>query len=66
MTQTATTLGLQRIDLDDPTDVQKWIDQYGCSEEQLRAAVKDVGSQAQEVREHIAKQAKDAIKHATE
>ncbi|MEJ8850639.1 DUF3606 domain-containing protein [Variovorax rhizosphaerae] len=65
MAQQATSSGPQRIDLEDPSEVASWSDQYGCTEEQLRSAVKAAGAVAQDVREYIAKQAKDAIKRAS-
>jgi uncharacterized protein DUF3606 len=38
-----------RIDLDDPREVNWWRKQFGCSEEQLRLAVKQVGNSAAKV-----------------
>ena len=35
-----------RIDLDDPREVSWWRKQFGCSEEQLRQAVAQVGDSA--------------------
>ncbi|MEJ8853629.1 DUF3606 domain-containing protein [Variovorax robiniae] len=65
MAQQATSSGPQRIDLEDPSEVALWSEQYGCTEAQLREAVEAAGPLAQEVREYIAKQAKDAIKRAS-
>jgi len=65
MTQQTMGTALQRVHLDDPADVAGWIDRYGCSEDQLRAAVDAVGPVPQDVREHLAKQAKEVIKRAT-
>jgi hypothetical protein len=52
----------RRVDLDDRSDVGFWTDHYGCTEDRLRLAVKSVGPLAQNVREHIAKLAKEALK----
>ncbi|MET0544241.1 MAG: DUF3606 domain-containing protein [Variovorax sp.] len=65
MTQQATHSVPPRINLEDPSEVALWKDRYGCTEEQLRSAVAAAGPLAQEVREYIAKQAKEAIKHAS-
>jgi hypothetical protein len=35
-----------RIDMDDPREVNWWRKQFDCSEEQLRAAVAQVGDSA--------------------
>ena len=37
------------IDLDDPREVQWWSKRFGCSEEQLRRAVSEVGTSAAKV-----------------
>jgi len=37
------------IDLDDPREVHLWCKQFGCSEEQLRRAVANVGNSAANV-----------------
>lgn len=52
----------REILLDDPMDVSFWMGQYGCTEDQLRSAVKEVGPVAQDVREQLAKLAKEALK----
>lgn len=52
----------REIRLDDPLDVSFWIEQYGCTDDQLRSAVQEVGPVAQDVREQLAKLAKDALK----
>ena len=52
----------RQIRLDDPMDISFWIEQYGCTEGQLRMAVDSVGPLAQNVREQIAKLAKEALK----
>ena len=52
-----------RIDSGNPEDLERWSRHYGCTEEQLRAAVDAAGPLAQDVREFIAKQAKEALKN---
>ena len=37
------------IDLDDPREVSWWRKRFGCSEEQLRRAVAEVGTSAAKV-----------------
>ena len=37
------------IDLDDPREVSWWRKRFGCSEEQLRRAVAEVGNSAAKV-----------------
>jgi hypothetical protein len=37
------------IDMDDPREVNWWRKRFGCSEEQLRLAVKQVGNSAAKV-----------------
>ena len=45
-----------RIDLNDPDEVQNWSKSFGVSPEQLKAAVKSAGTTvASKVREHILK-----------
>jgi len=51
-----------RIDSGNPEDVERWTRHYGCTEAQLRAAVEAAGPLAQDVREFIARQAKEALK----
>lgn len=53
----------KRIDPNSGEDVQFWTAHYGCTEEQLRTAIEAAGPLAQDVREFIAKQAKEALKH---
>lgn len=48
--------------MDDPEDVRYWTGHYGCSEARLAAAVEAAGPLAKDVREYIAKQAKEAMK----
>jgi hypothetical protein len=44
-----------RIDLNDPDEVRNWTKSLGVTEDQLREAVRTVGSQAAKVREHLGK-----------
>jgi hypothetical protein len=48
--------GLDRklISLDEPHEVRSWTESLGCSETQLRDAVKAVGNSAEEVRQYLA------------
>lgn len=62
MTELAVGIRGTRIDAGNPEDVELWSRHYGCTEEQLRAAVEAAGPLAQDVREFIAKQAKEALK----
>ena len=41
------------IDLADEASVKEWSDTFGCSEEQLRAAVHHVGTAPADVRRHL-------------
>ncbi|WP_119153155.1 DUF3606 domain-containing protein [Caldimonas tepidiphila] len=43
-----------RIDLDDPIEVQDWIEEFGVPEARLREAVAAVGTDAEAVREYLA------------
>ena len=42
-----------RINLDQDFEVSYWTKALGCSEEQLRAAVRNVGASADKVREYV-------------
>jgi Protein of unknown function (DUF3606) len=44
---------VQGIDLEDAASVQAWCETFGCTEEQLRAAVKSIGSTPSDVRRHL-------------
>ena len=48
--------GLDRklISLDKPHEMRSWTESLGCSETQLRDAVKAVGNSAEEVRQYLA------------
>lgn len=52
----------RQIRLDEPMDISFWLQQYGCTESQLRMAVDEVGPLAQNVREQLAKLAKEFLK----
>jgi hypothetical protein len=47
--------GLDRklISLNEPHEVRSWTESLGCSETQLRDAVKAVGNSAEEVRQYL-------------
>jgi Protein of unknown function (DUF3606) len=42
-----------RINVGEPHEVAYWTKEFGCSEAQLRAAVKAVGPMAASVRNHL-------------
>lgn len=44
------------VDLDQDWEVQLWTRHFGCSEAELRRAVKAVGNLADEVRAHLRRQ----------
>ncbi|MDM0068366.1 DUF3606 domain-containing protein [Variovorax sp. J31P207] len=43
----------RRIDLDDMYDVRSWMFSLGCSEAELRLAVRDAGERAEDVRAYL-------------
>ncbi len=45
----------QRISLSEDHEVRSWTESLGVTEAQLRAAVKAVGNQADDVRRHLGK-----------
>ncbi|MEP0367426.1 MAG: DUF3606 domain-containing protein [Cyclobacteriaceae bacterium] len=45
----------KRIDINDPNEVRNWCKSFGCTEADLKAAVKAVGTSAQAVRKHLNK-----------
>lgn len=49
-----TALDRKLISLEEKHEVKSWNESLGCSEMQLRDAVKAVGNSAQEVREYLA------------
>lgn len=56
MTDNTKQTGLDRklIALNEDYEVRDWTKSLGCTEEQLRAAVKAVGNSAEKVREYLA------------
>ena len=50
-----TGLDRQLVSLEEDYEVRDWMKSFGCTEEELRAAVKAVGNSADKVREHLAK-----------
>lgn len=46
------------ISLTEPHEVRSWTESLGCSETQLRDAVKEVGNSAEAVRAHLAEKLK--------
>jgi len=56
MSDNAKQTGLDRklISLEEDYEVRDWTKSLGCTEEQLRAAVKAVGNSAERVREYLA------------
>lgn len=56
-----TDTGRQKIRMDDPADVTVWLAKWGCTKEQLIDAVRAVGPAVQDVREFIARKAKEML-----
>jgi hypothetical protein len=48
-----TDASVKGIDLDDAASVKEWSDAFDCTEEQLRAAVRHVGTAPTDVRRHL-------------
>lgn len=44
-----------RINVNEPWEVRWWCQHFGCTEQQLRAAVQAVGVSADRVRQHLGK-----------
>ncbi|WP_088189030.1 DUF3606 domain-containing protein [Desulfosporosinus sp. FKA] len=44
-----------RINIHEPYEVNYWCDTFGCTEVQLKAAVKAVGDSAAEVKKYLGK-----------
>lgn len=61
MTDDPRKTGLDRklISLTEPHEVRSWTESLGCSETQLRDAVKEVGNSAEAVRAHLAEKLKN-------
>jgi len=53
-----TELDRKLIALHEPHEVRSWTESLGCSETQLRDAVKAVGNSADEVRQYLAEKLK--------
>lgn len=45
----------KRIDIKDPAEVRSWCKSFGCTEPQLKAAVKIAGTSAAAVKKHLEK-----------
>ncbi|RZL86258.1 MAG: DUF3606 domain-containing protein [Variovorax sp.] len=43
------------INVNEPVQINYWVERFGVSEEALRKAIADVGVSAQEVGEHLGK-----------
>jgi hypothetical protein len=43
-----------KVNVNEPTDIAYWCDKFGCSQTQLRTAVKVVGTSPSKVRTHLA------------
>lgn len=48
-------LDAKRIDINDPAEVHNWCKSFGCTEPQLKAAVKAVGTSGAAVRKYLGK-----------
>jgi len=48
-------LDAKRIDINDPAEVRNWCKALSCSEKELKAAVKAVGTSGVAVRKHLGK-----------
>lgn len=57
MTDNTSKTGLDRqlVSLEEDYEVRDWMKSFGCTEEQLRAAVRAVGHSAEKVREYVSK-----------
>jgi hypothetical protein len=45
----------KRIDVNDPAEIRNWCASFNCSEAELKAAVKAVGTWAVDVKKHLGK-----------
>jgi AraC-like DNA-binding protein len=43
-----------KVNVNEPADIAYWCDKFGCSQTQLRTAVKVVGTSPNKVRTHLA------------
>jgi hypothetical protein len=48
-------LDAKRIDINDPAEIRNWCSSFGCTEGQLKAAVKAVGTSGASVRTYLGK-----------
>ncbi|MCX8519894.1 MAG: DUF3606 domain-containing protein [Methylophilaceae bacterium] len=48
-------LDAKRIDINDPDEVRNWCKSFSCTEAQLKAAVKAVGTSGVAVRKYLGK-----------
>lgn len=48
-------LDAKRIDVNDPNEVRNWCKSFGCTETQLKAAVKVAGTSGDAVRKQLGK-----------
>jgi hypothetical protein len=48
-------LDAKRIDINDPYEVRNWCKALGCTESELRAAVRAVGTSGKAIREYLGK-----------
>ncbi|MDY6842231.1 MAG: DUF3606 domain-containing protein [Pseudomonadota bacterium] len=48
-------LDAKRIDINDPAEVRNWCRSLGCSESQLKQAVRQVGTSGKAVRKQLEK-----------
>ena len=57
MTDNTSKTGLDRqlVSLEEDYEVRGWMKSFGCTEEQLRAAVQAVGHSAEKVRAYVSK-----------
>lgn len=45
----------KRVNVNEPYELRDWSKKFGCTEEQLRNAVKNVGTSAEKVAEYLKK-----------
>ncbi|RYF31211.1 MAG: DUF3606 domain-containing protein [Comamonadaceae bacterium] len=50
-----TALDRQLVSVDQEYEIRDWMKSFGCTEEELRAAVKAVGNSADKVREFLSR-----------
>ncbi len=48
-------LDAKRIDINDPNEIRNWGKSLDCTEQQLKTAVKAVGTSGSSVRKHLGK-----------